>query len=88
MGICRKEAIQLSTVIKHRVPADHSKFSTVKNPVGWNEYQAYLSAKAFIAKKTSSDVSAPLTISINFIIGGGFIKCMPITCNKLKKKDV
>ena len=40
----------------------------------------HLSAKAFVALNVSSDVSAPRTISTSFIIGGGFMKCMPITC--------
>lgn len=41
----------------------------------------HLSAKIFMASNVSSDVSAPRTISTNFIIGGGFMKCMPMTCN-------
>lgn len=40
---------------------------------------AHLSANIFTVEKTASEVSAPLTISTSFIIGGGFIKCIPIT---------
>ena len=39
----------------------------------------HLSANVFTVAKTASEVSAPLTISTSFIIGGGFIKCIPIT---------
>jgi hypothetical protein len=35
-----------------------------------------------VAANVSSEVSAPRTISINFITGGGFIKCIPITFHK------
>ena len=45
------------------------------------EVLAYLSEKDLTCEKTSSDVSAPRMISINFITGGGLKKCMPITCN-------
>uniref|UniRef100_A0A0A9CS11 Uncharacterized protein n=1 Tax=Arundo donax TaxID=35708 RepID=A0A0A9CS11_ARUDO len=38
-----------------------------------------LPEKVLTAAKTSSDVPAPRIISINFIIGGGLKKCMPIT---------
>lgn len=41
----------------------------------------HLSANDFVALKVVSDVSAPLIISTTFIIGGGFIKCMPMTCS-------
>ena len=41
----------------------------------------YLSEKDLTAANTSSEVSAPRIISINFMIGGGLKKCMPITCS-------
>lgn len=44
----------------------------------------HLSAKIFMASNVSLDVSAPRTISTNFITGGGFMKCMPMTCNSTK----
>lgn len=74
--------LKTKAAMNHRVMTDHLNYqngSTIKG------YQAYFSAKAFIVAKTSSDVSAPLTISTNFMIGGGFIKCMPITCKKMEK---
>lgn len=46
----------------------------------------YLSASDFVTLNVSSEVSAPLTISTSFMIGGGFIKCMPITCKDKREE--
>ena len=45
------------------------------------------SAALTTALLTSSEVSLPLIISTNFIIGTGFMKCIPITLSGLLVED-